>query len=270
MATLEANEKRRTTVSETSVPAPSARSNFSLCAHPDKDELILFGGEFFNGQTLTVFNELYFYNIAKNEWKLVMAPGGPGPRSAHQMVTVASDGGQLWVSSTDLLMLRRLAFTLFSFPQLFGGEHSTPSQLQFYHYKDLWVYRLASRQWEKINAPGGPNARSGHRMIAMKKKLFVFGGFYDTGTSYKYFNDVWCFNLETYQWQEIKPSGAIKPAPRSAGCMAATPDGKILIWGGYSKTAVKKEIDRGVTHSDMFALVPESKFIPTGLKSLLI
>lgn len=42
---------------------------------------------------------------------------------------------------------------------------------------------------------------------------------------------------------------------------AATPDDKILIWGGYSKTAVKKDIDRGTTHSDMFALVPESKFI---------
>lgn len=143
--------------------------------------------------------------------------------------------------------------------QLFGGEHSTPSQMQFYHYKDLWVFRLASRKWDKIETQNGPSPRSGHRMIALKKKLYVFGGFYDTGLSYKYYNDVWVFSMETYQWQEIKTSGAIKPAPRSAGCMAATPDGKILIWGGYSKTSVKKEIDRGVTHSDMFALVPESE-----------
>lgn len=79
------------------MPPPSPRCNFSLCTHPDKEELILFGGEFFNGQQLTVYNELYFYNIPKNEWKLVMAPGGPGPRCAHQMVAVANDGGQLWV-----------------------------------------------------------------------------------------------------------------------------------------------------------------------------
>lgn len=97
VATLEANEQRRTTVTESIVPPPSARSNFSFCSHPDKEELILFGGEYYNGQTLTVFNELYFYNITKNEWKLVMAPGGPGPRCAHQMVSVANDGGQLWV-----------------------------------------------------------------------------------------------------------------------------------------------------------------------------
>lgn len=97
VATLEANEQRRTTVTESIVSPPSPRSNFSFCSHPDKEELILFGGEYNNGQTLTVFNELYFYSIAKNEWKLVMAPGGPGPRCAHQMVSVANDGGQLWV-----------------------------------------------------------------------------------------------------------------------------------------------------------------------------
>lgn len=146
--------------------------------------------------------------------------------------------------------------------QLFGGEHSTPSQMQFYHYKDLWVFRIASRKWEKIQSKTiQPSPRSGHRMISMKQKLFVFGGFYDTGVSYKYYNDVWMFSLETYQWQQIDTIGSIIPQPRSAACMTSTPDGKILIFGGYSKTSVKKEIDRGITHSDMFMLAPESKFL---------
>lgn len=114
VATLEANEQRRTTVSETIVPPPSPRSNFSFCAHPDKEELILFGGEHFDGQKLAVYNELYFYNIPKNEWKLVMAPGGPGPRSAHQMVSVASDGGQLWVRNFEIGKLLELFFCDFS------------------------------------------------------------------------------------------------------------------------------------------------------------
>lgn len=131
--------------------------------------------------------------------------------------------------------------------------------MQFYHYRDLWVFRIAARKWEKIVTQTGPTPRSGHRMIAHKKKLFVFGGFYDTGVSYKYYNDVWMFSMETYQWECLNVAGSVKPAPRSAGCMAATTDGRILVWGGYSKTAVKKEIDRGVTHSDMFAMVPESE-----------
>lgn len=101
VAQLEANEKRRATVSETIVEYPSPRSNFSIVTHPEKEELIVFGGEFFNGQKLDVFNELLFYNIEKRQWKLVMAPGGPGPRSSHQMVAVANEGGQLWVGFTD-------------------------------------------------------------------------------------------------------------------------------------------------------------------------
>lgn len=104
--------------------------------------------------------------------------------------------------------------------------------MQFYHYKDLWVFRLATRTWEKIAAKNGPSPRSGHRMIALKKKLYVFGGFYDTGNSYKYYNDVWAFSLETYQWQEIKPSGAIKPAPRYLYCYTFTK--KYYIFSGFS------------------------------------
>lgn len=98
VAKLEAEEAERKTVTETVVPPPSPRSNFSFVAHPDKEELILFGGEFYNGQTLTVYNDLFNYNISKNEWKQVKTRAGPAPRSAHQMVSVANDGGQLWVS----------------------------------------------------------------------------------------------------------------------------------------------------------------------------
>lgn len=36
-------------------------------------------------------------------------------------------------------------------------------------------------------------------------------------------------------------------------------DGKILISGGYSKERVKKDVDKGTAHSDMFLLSPESK-----------
>lgn len=32
--------------------------NASLCAHPEKDELILFGGEFFNGQKVLASERL--------------------------------------------------------------------------------------------------------------------------------------------------------------------------------------------------------------------
>ena len=32
---------------------------------------------------------------------------------------------------------------------------------------------------------------------------------------------------------------------------------KILVYGGYSRDKVKKDVDLGKTHTDMFLLVPE-------------
>ena len=53
----------------------------------------------------------------------------------------------------------------------------------------------------------GPSSRSGHRMIALKKMLVVFGGFHDNSRDYRYYNDVHIFNLETRTWNKIEPSG---------------------------------------------------------------
>ncbi|XP_044732387.1 kelch domain-containing protein 4 [Chrysoperla carnea] len=243
VAQIEKEEKARQKVVETVVSPPSRRSNFSFVSHPDKDELILFGGEYFNGQKTFVYNDLFFYNIPRNEWTVVKAPGGPAPVCGHQMVVTSINKGQLWV---------------------FGGEFTSATQSQFYHYRDLWVYHLHQKKWEKITAPGGPSARSGHRMVCLKKQIIVFGGFHDNLRDYKYFNDVYAFNLETYQWTKLDISG-IAPPPRSGCNMVPLPDGKIAIFGGYSRTKLKKDVDKGQVHNDFYLLTPD-KHDTTGTK----
>ncbi|XP_052896657.1 kelch domain-containing protein 4 [Anopheles moucheti] len=238
VAKYETKDTKSSDLTEIVCPPPTARVNVGICAHPgDKEEIFIHGGEFFNGQQTVIYGDFYSYNVAKNEWKTLKSSICPAPRSGHQMVSVATDGGQIW---------------------LFGGEYASPSQLQFYHFRDLWVYRMVKKQWEKLNAPNGPSARSGHRMVVTRKKLFVFGGFHDNNASYRYFNDLYAFSLENYSWTKIDAVGTAPPA-RSGCCMVANTDGKILIWGGYSKTNVKKEIDRGTTHTDMFALVADKQ-----------
>lgn len=43
-------------------------------------------------------------------------------------------GGQLWI---------------------FGGEFSNRTQSQFYHFKDLWMYSLKEKKWDKIKSVKG-------------------------------------------------------------------------------------------------------------------
>ncbi|XP_066151519.1 kelch domain-containing protein 4 [Euwallacea fornicatus] len=243
IAQIEKEEQKLLQVTEIEVEPPSRRVNFSLVSHPDKDQLILYGGEYFNGQKTFVYNDLYFYNIPTNKWISVKASAGPPPRCSHQMVATSANKGQLW---------------------LFGGEFASPSQSQFYHYRDLWVYHLFSKQWEKITAPNAPSARSGHRMVLIKKQLFLFGGFHDNLRDCKYFNDLYSFDLETYKWKKIEPVGT-PPAGRSACCMMPLPDGKILIYGGYSKDCVKKDIEKGHVYTDAFIVGPD-KHDPTETK----
>uniref|UniRef100_A0A667H636 Kelch domain containing 4 n=1 Tax=Lynx canadensis TaxID=61383 RepID=A0A667H636_LYNCA len=234
LAHFQALDATKTQVVETPCPPPSPRLHASLSAHPDRDELILFGGEYFDGQKTSVYNELYTYNIRKDAWTKVEIPNPPPRRCAHQAVVVPQGGGQLWI---------------------FGGEFASPDGEQFYHYKDLWVLHLATKTWEQVRATGGPSGRSGHRMVAWKRQLILFGGFHESTRDYIYYNDVYAFDLDTFTWSRLCPSGT-GPTPRSGCQMSVTPQGSIVIYGGYSKQRVKKDVDRGTQHSDMFLLQP--------------
>ncbi|XP_018863585.1 kelch domain-containing protein 4 [Parus major] len=255
IAEFQISDAKKTQVIESSCPPPSPRLNCSLCAHPERDELILFGGEYFNGQKTYLYNDLYIYHIRKNSWTKLDIPNPPPRRCAHQAAVVPTAGGQLWI---------------------FGGEFASPNGEQFYHYKDLWVLHLATRTWEQIKAPGGPSGRSGHRMVVCKRQLIIFGGFHESARDFIYYNDVYTFNLDSFTWSKLAPAG-MGPAPRSGCQMTPTPEGNIIIYGGYSKQRIKKDVDKGILHTDMFLLKAEgagkeedrwswSRLSPSGVK----
>ncbi|CAN8024998.1 unnamed protein product [Ixodes persulcatus] len=225
-------DRKRPAVTEELVGPPSFRSGATLCAHPEKEQLLLFGGEYYNGLKTFMYNELYVYNIKKNSWLLVKCPHPPPPRCAHQTVMIPRGGGQMWV---------------------FGGEFASPTRSQFYHYKDLWVYHLASRSWEQVNVPGGPSARSGHRMVQLGHKLIVFGGFHESVGDYHYFNDMYSFDLDERKWTKMDVVN-VGPCPRSGCQMFAISEDRMVIYGGYSREKLKKDVDRGVAHTDMYIL----------------
>ena len=138
MADLEAmiskfkeEDKLKTSYHEEKCPHPTPRTNLSMCLHPEKDEILFFGGEYFNGKKTVMYNEIFVYRIKKNEWSKRFVPNPPPPRCAHQAVVVAKEDGQMWV---------------------FGGEFSSPNNAQFYHYKDLWCLSLKEHKWKQIKS----------------------------------------------------------------------------------------------------------------------
>ncbi|XP_047964321.1 kelch domain-containing protein 4 [Salvia hispanica] len=223
---------------EDNVPAPSPRSNCSLTVNPLKEtELVLYGGEFYNGNKTFVYGDLYRFDVEKQEWKLISSPNSPPPRSAHQAVA--------WKNCL----------------YIYGGEFTSPNQERFHHYKDFWVLDLKTNQWEQLNYKGCPSPRSGHRMVLYKHKIIIFGGFYDTLREVRYYNDLHVFDLDQYKWQEIKPRpGSLWPSARSGFQFVVYQD-EIYLYGGYSKevsSSDKKISEKGNVHSDMWCLDPKT------------
>uniref|UniRef100_A0A672L393 Kelch domain containing 4 n=1 Tax=Sinocyclocheilus grahami TaxID=75366 RepID=A0A672L393_SINGR len=76
-------------------------------------------------------------------------------------------------------------------------------------------------------------------MVLSKRQLLVFGGFHESTRDYIYYNDIHAFNLDTFTWSRLQPTGT-GPCPRSACQMTPTHDGSgVIIYGGYSKTVSK-------------------------------
>ncbi|KAL5748268.1 hypothetical protein ACOSP7_025301 [Xanthoceras sorbifolium] len=238
LLSIQKEEAKKTEVHvEDNVPAPSPRSNCTLNINPLKEtELIIYGGEYYNGNKTFVYSDLYRCDVEKLEWKLISSPNSPPPRSAHQAVA--------WKN----------------YLYIFGGEFTSPNQERFHHYKDFWMLDLKTNQWEQLNLKGCPSPRSGHRMVLYKHKIIVFGGFYDTLREVRYYNDLYVFDLDHFKWQEIKPKlGSMWPSARSGFQFFVYQD-EIFLYGGYSKevSSDKNYSEKGNIHSDLWSLDPRT------------
>jgi len=211
---------------------PSRRANATFSPHPtNNNELILFGGEFYDGQKVHMYNDLYRYSIDKDEWKKITSPNSPGPRSAHQIAIMPTG-------------------TLF----LFGGEFISPNETQFFHYKDFWQFDLKTNQWDKLEIKQKPSARSGHRMAVWKNYIVLFGGFYDNYVQTNYYDDLWVFDTMTYKWSKIDISEVVsRPSARSGFCFVPCNDG-VILYGGYCKQYTKGQRAKGIVHTDTWLL----------------
>ncbi|RJE27507.1 Kelch repeats protein [Aspergillus sclerotialis] len=194
---------------------PSPRSSATVLASPsNRNELLVFGGEYFDGNLATFYNNLFVYLIDRGEWREVTSPNSPLPRSGHAWCRGGNTGGVY----------------------LFGGEFSSPKQGTFYHYNDFWYLDPVTREWSRIETKGkGPPARSGHRMTYFKNYIILFGGFQDTSQQTKYLQDLWVYDCSRFTWfNPTLSTASMKPDPRSSFSFLPHESGAVL-YGGYSR-----------------------------------
>lgn len=203
-------------ITETVVDAPPRpRGASTLLASPThSNQLLLFGGEYFNGALATFFNDLSIYYTDRDEWRMVTSPNAPLPRSGHAW---CRGGNQAYV-------------------YLFGGEFSSPKQGTFYHYNDFWRLDPATREWLRLDSKGkAPPARSGHRMTYFKQYIILFGGFQDTANQTRYLADLWIYDTVNFVWYSpTLPAAQLKPDARSSFTLLPHEQGAVL-YGGYSR-----------------------------------
>lgn len=205
-------------------PKPRAASCF-LASPSNSNQLLLFGGEYFNGALATFFNDLHIYYIDKDIWKTVTSPNAPLPRSGHAWCRGGNQSQYVY---------------------LFGGEFSSPKQGTFYHYNDFWRLEPNTREWTRLEPKGKtPPARSGHRLTYFKQYIILFGGFQDTANNTKYLADLWLYDTVNFVWfSPTLPPAQLKPDARSSFTLLPHEQGAVL-FGGYSRVKATMAANKG-------------------------
>lgn len=235
----------------TEIERPTVRTGESMCANPLTDELIIFGGELdlvkgkksnteeeegdkkgkkkgkeHDDAHTTFLRDVLRYQAKKNKWLQYKTGLAPPPRSSHHAVV-------LRIGSVD-------------FMYIFGGEFADPGGDKFMHFSDLWRLNLQSFEWEQVKWKGSsPSARSGSRMAVWKKKICLFGGFFEPNYKQtRFMNDFWTFDTEEEKWEQVEyPWGSQQPPARSGSQVAVYSD-YFYLFGGYAK--VKEERKKGM------------------------
>lgn len=254
-------DAERTQVTVEAAAQPSPRANFTLSALPS-GELLLFGGEYFDGDVNVCYNDLYRWSLDANvhDWKLISSPNSPPPRCSHQSVVYRDHlyvfGGE-FATADQFHHYRVRVFILLVYMVGLTGSHLLPHTLVYVCiHQDFWRLDLKTNAWEAIEEKGGPSPRSGHRMVVWRNFLVVFGGFYEAARETKWFNDLFLFSFADQKWRKVNvPVHKLAPAARS-GCQLAVHPSKdtIFVYGGYAKVKNVGEKSEGKVYADLWAL----------------
>ena len=183
---------------------PPPRTKFTSITY--KDKLIVFGGGFkkaFHG-------DLYEYSFTFKKWSCIQQDaslvGGPCHRRSHKVVR------------RDHEMI------------LFGGRDLNGRR------NDTFTLNLDTYVWTNhTNSLVRPRERAAHSAVIWKNKMIIFGGDQDSNTV-AYLQDLWELDLDSYQWRELHPAGALPSGRLGHDCCMSGDN--MYLFGGYQGKAL--------------------------------
>lgn len=110
-------DAQRTQILIETTSQPSPRANFTM-SMLQSGEMLMFGGEYFDGDVNVCYNDLLKWNTETSEWKIISSPNSPPPRCSHQAAIFR-----------DHLYI-------------FGGEFATADQFHHYRVRLAAVYLM--------------------------------------------------------------------------------------------------------------------------------
>jgi N-acetylneuraminic acid mutarotase len=165
-------------------------------------------------QPLVFLNDLYRFDIAKQEWELV-TPRGTPPEVRSQHNAVIHD---------------RHVY-------IFGGINSRQ------RFNDLHKYNIDSNEWINLSPSGPlPTARSIASAVVVEDspsfasglggaEIIVFGGNVRVGAE-PYVNDIFRYNIAANAWRGPVQTKGRLPMPR-VGHTAVVTGHRMIVFGGY-------------------------------------
>jgi N-acetylneuraminic acid mutarotase len=166
--------------------APPPRSGHSMVYDTQSERIILFGGQYWDGQFEFAYHDTWTYNYDTNQWTNVTPTISPGNRMFYGM-------------SYDKKFDRTIIFGGFS-----GGSGITRTGFN----GETWAFDLETANWTELTTTQAPEARAYLKMVyhtALGCSV-LYGG-WNQGMG-QYYSDTWAYDYSTNTWTQLDVSSS--------------------------------------------------------------
>ena len=232
------------------VPWPEPRYQHTA-ALLNNSTMVIYGG--YSQYCVDYCQPVWEYNLLSNDTQ------GRGIWTMYNFINATANPGGRW---------QHMSTVYSNEMYIYGGFQVSKTQGSMF-LNDMYKYVIinsSARAWVRIlnNTLSStvPCVRSSAGASLYGETWYIYGGFtvplnqsasyniMSTTSSY-FLSDLWSFNLITLQWAKVtQPSDSIESPPAMYGTrMRFTPDGILLLFGGYSNNLYHSDIWRFNTTS---------------------